>query len=298
MKTFYRSEELYVRLRWLLLLLVLFPVVLVAQVGINTDGSEPNQSAGLDVKFSDKGFLPPRLSQQERDAIDAPAAGLIIFNTTTKSINLYDGMEWYALGRETPALTDVDGNVYPVVKIGTKTWMARNLRAVHNADGSPIVNAMAYNNDTSEVSTYGLLYNWTSMMNQGASSNLNPSGVQGICPNGWHLPSENEWLELLGYYGGDSTAGGALRDSGYFHWSEPNTGASNVSGLTLLPGGYGVLASGQLIFEGKHFNGNYWSCTEYDTWRSWDFSFYYDFAGVYHVTNNKGMNLSVRCVKD
>jgi len=135
-------------------------------------------------------------------------------------------------------------------------------------------------------------------MHNEASSNLNPSGVQGACPAGWHLPGESEWMELLGFYGGTVTAGGALKETSYFHWSEPNTGASNVSGLTLVPGGYAVFAGGQLTSGEKHFNGNYWSCTEFDATRSYDFSFYYDYAGVYNVQNSKGMYLSVRCIKD
>ncbi|MDP1621351.1 MAG: fibrobacter succinogenes major paralogous domain-containing protein [Bacteroidales bacterium] len=290
--------ERVIRVLIITTLLSLCFVQCYAQAGINTDGSTPDPSAGLDVKFINKGFLPPRMSQSGRNAIQNPAAGLIIFNTTTRRIDVFDGTDWYALGKETPDLTDYDGNAYPVVRIGNKQWMARNLRAIHYANGTPIVNAMVYSGDTSDIAAYGLLYNWNAIMHLEASSNLNPSGVQGVCPGGWHLPSENEWLELLGYYGGTSAAGGPLKEASYFHWAQPNTGASNVSGLTLQPGGYAVFAGGQLVYGEKQFNGNYWSCTEYDVNRAYDFSFYYDYSGVYHVNNSKGMYFSVRCVKN
>ena len=273
-------------------------IQLHGQVGINADGSSPDGSAMLDVKSNNKGLLPPRMTQSDRNAIQAPAEGLMIFNTTTKSIDVFFGGGWYALAKQLPDLTDYDGHVYPLVRIGTKQWMGRNLRSTHYSDGSPIVNAMVYNGDTSDLNSYGLLYNWNSIMNQELSSNLNPSGVQGVCPLGWHLPSDGEWMELLGYYGGTASAGGPLKETGYFHWTEPNTGASNVSGLALVPGGYSVFAGGQLLYYDMHTCGNYWSCTEYDGTRAYDFSFYYDYPGVYHVNNSKGMYFSVRCVKD
>ena len=288
----------FLRTSLIISLMFLLFVQAYPQAGINNDGSDPDPSAGLDVKFTNKGLLPPRMSQSDRDAIQSPAAGLMIYNTTTRSINVFDGTEWYSLGRQTPDLADYDGNVYPVVKIGNKYWMARNLRSIHYTDGSPIVNAMAYNNDVSDITSYGLLYNWAAIMHGEAGSNLNPSGVQGACPGGWHLPSDSEWLELLGYYGGAATAGGPLKETSYLHWTEPNTGASDVSGLTLVPGGYGVLAAGQLLYSDKHNIGNYWSCTESDSYHAHDLSFYYDTTAVYHVSNSKGMYFSVRCVKD
>lgn len=107
------------------------------------------------------------------------------------------------------SITDYDGNTYNSVLIGTQCWMKENLRTTHFADGTAIStnsgtsNTVAYwyypNNNANNAETYGLLYNWSAVMHGSASSNANPSGVQGICPNGWHVPSQSEWQQLVSY---------------------------------------------------------------------------------------------------
>jgi uncharacterized protein (TIGR02145 family) len=106
------------------------------------------------------------------------------------------------------AVTDVDGNHYNAVWIGGKLWMKENLRTTKFPDGTNIELGQSEeynpiritpNGDASTVSTYGYLYNWKAVMNGASSSTANPSGVQGICPNGWHVPSEAEWKEMLDY---------------------------------------------------------------------------------------------------
>ena len=106
-------------------------------------------------------------------------------------------------------VTDIDNNVYNTVQIGSQCWMKENLRTTKYADGTPIdqgnstSTTMAYwyypNNNESNKATYGLLYNWKAVMGSASSSNTNPSGVQGICPNGWHVPSDAEWTQLTDY---------------------------------------------------------------------------------------------------
>lgn len=111
---------------------------------------------------------------------------------------------------ETPTVTDIDGNTYNTVRIGNQCWMRENLKTTRYADGrsipageiesSPFVGYyFSANNDSANDETYGLLYNWPAMMDTAASSNANPSGVQGICPTGWHVPSKAEWEELTDY---------------------------------------------------------------------------------------------------
>lgn len=110
--------------------------------------------------------------------------------------------------RTEPTVKDYDGNVYTTVQIGKQCWLRENLRTTHYANGTPI----AFGNDTMSTTTpyryypnadeknvpvYGYLYNWAAVMHGCQASNLNPSGVQGICPNGWHVPSEAEWRELV-----------------------------------------------------------------------------------------------------
>lgn len=118
-------------------------------------------------------------------------------------------------------LYDYDGNAYSTVVMGNQCWMRENLRTTHTSMGEPISdyaypnhpeNNYGYNSDVSVAVTYGLLYNWNAMMNGGTSSNAVPSGVQGICPDGWHLPSDREWKNLEIYAGMDSVV---ANDSGY-----------------------------------------------------------------------------------
>ena len=111
-------------------------------------------------------------------------------------------------------VADCDGNVYHTVPIGQQCWMKENLRTTHFANGTEIaigVNSsltvpyrFAPNGHDWEVPTYGYLYNWAALMNGDSSSNTNPSGVQGICPTGWHVPSLAEWEQLRDYLGGQS----------------------------------------------------------------------------------------------
>lgn len=164
-----------------------------------------------------------------------------------------------------------DGNVYKTVKIGNQVWMAENLiylpevneprsgshtesyYYVYGYNGADIEAAKA----TENYKTYGVLYNWSAAMQGAASSNSNPSNVQGICPDGWHLPSNEEWKQLREYLGGYKVAGGKMKHID--HWRSPNTGATNESGFSALPGGD--------RYNGGYFSEitrsvNYWSSTE------------------------------------
>ena len=138
---------------------------------------------------------------------------------------------------ESESVTDYDGNVYKTVKIGNQIWMAENLRSTHYSDGTQIPN-FVYDNDAYNIKTYGRLYTWSAAMRNIPSSNSNPSRVQGASPTGWHIPSEAEWQELINYLGGDSIAGGKLKEAGYLHWAKPNTGATNESKFNALPAGW------------------------------------------------------------
>jgi uncharacterized protein (TIGR02145 family) len=139
-------------------------------------------------------------------------------------------------------VTDFDGNVYDVVRIGTQTWMAENLRSIHYADGTTIDGVFAYNDNPASVEPYGRLYTWPAARRGSTSSNANPSGIQGACPDGYHLPSRVEWEKLMTELGGESLAGGKLKATGTLQagtgfWEAPNTGATNSSGFTGLPAG-------------------------------------------------------------
>lgn len=132
--------------------------------------------------------------------------------------------------------TDFDDNNYTTVQIGTQTWMQDNLTSKHYSDGTTAV-YYDYDHDPDNSLIYGRLYAWSSAMNGAASSNTNPSNVQGVCPNGWHLPSKAEWQQLGAWLGGLTVAGGKLKETGLSHWVVPNAAATDETGFTALPAG-------------------------------------------------------------
>ena len=131
-------------------------------------------------------------------------------------------------------------------------------------------------------------------MNGAGSSSADPSGIQGVCPTGWHLPSDAEWTELVDYLGGETIAAGKLKESGNMHWNSPNIGATNETGFTALPGGY--------RFYGEFYDiggyANFWTAMESSGTSAWTRFFYYDSAGLQRNATEKRGGLSVRCVRD
>jgi len=212
----------------------------------------------------------------------------------------------------TGTFTDArDGNQYNWVKIGDQIWMAENLAYlpsvnmvadgsedaagsyyyVYGYNGTNVADAKA----TANYTTYGVLYNWTAAMDGEASSTTNPSGIQGVCPTGWHLPSDAEWTELTDYLGGTSVAGGKLKETGTTHWTSPNTGATNETGFTALPGG-NRFNDGTFNIVG--INGYWWCATESSASSAWYRSMYYGGSSVSRSDVNKELGFSVRCVRD
>jgi uncharacterized protein (TIGR02145 family) len=161
---------------------------------------------------------------------------------------------------------------------------------VYGYNGTVVADAKA----TVNYPTYGVLYNWPAAMNGATSSTANPSGVQGVCPTGWHLPSNAEWIELIDYLGGTDVAGGKLKEAGTTHWSSPNEGATNESGFTALPGGR--------VFVGNFYylnsSGDWWSSTEFDG--TYVINYTMNFGGSYVLFGNnlKDSGFSIRCVRD
>lgn len=211
-------------------------------------------------------------------------------------------------------LTDYDGNVYSTVNIGNQTWMAENLKVTHYADGTEIplitdgptwydlpgtdlAEARAYTYyDFNSSSGYGYLYTWVAAMNLSGSTTNNPSGIQGVCPDGWHLPSLNEFTDLFYIFGGTSYAGGPLKEEGTANWTSPNTNATNISGFTALPGG-NVVGSGVFSYLGTR--AQFWTATEnsYLTVKTVYLRNTAENVTIYNNTT-KNTGLSVRCVKD
>lgn len=200
-----------------------------------------------------------------------------------------------------------DGIVYKTITIGNQEWMAENLRYlpsvagpgtgsltipnfyVYDYNGTVIADAKASDNYT----TYGVLYNWPAAMAESANSTANPSGVQGVCPVGWHLPSNAEWMQLTDFLGGESVAGGKLKAK--THWISPNAEATNKSGFSALPGGSRDYHG---TFYYLQYTGNWWSATEYDANYAWGRCLYYYHGNALRSFSSKGSGFSVRCVKD
>ncbi|MCX6258772.1 MAG: fibrobacter succinogenes major paralogous domain-containing protein [Bacteroidia bacterium] len=209
-----------------------------------------------------------------------------------------------------PTITDYDGNTYNTVQIGSQCWMKENMKTTHYSDGTALIddtNAgdisgnfitkfwFVYNNTMSVKTTYGLLYTWAAIMNGANSSSSNPSGIQGICPTGWHIPSDAEFTQLINFLGSDSIAGGKLKEAGNTHWNDPNSGATNSSGFTALPCG-GRYAGA--VFGGLFTDGIWWSATESDASYSWERCVGYDHEQVHRLNYYKSTGFSVRCVRD
>lgn len=172
-----------------------------------------------------------------------------------------------------------DGKVYQTVTIGNQEWMAENL-AYEPSSG----NYWAYDNNNSNVETYGYLYDWETACD--------------VCPDGWHLPTDAEWTELTDYLG--ENAGGKLKATGTIEagtglWYDPNTGATNETGFTALPGGYRY---GNGTFDGIGYGGVWWSATEVSTNYAWSRDVSCDYSGVDGYNDGKEFGFSVRCLRD
>jgi uncharacterized protein (TIGR02145 family) len=201
-------------------------------------------------------------------------------------------------------VTDIDGNFYPSIIINGQEWMQKNLAVTKYRNGDPIPTGLSdlnwqsttsgafaiYNNDAVNDTLYGKLYNWYAV-----------NDSRGVCPTGWHVPSDAEWNSFSNYLdpganGGDTwpnAAGGKMKAT--TGWNSPNTGATNESGFTGLPGGY-------RYGDGPYFDvGIYvywWSSTEYGSVTAWTRRLYYDVSFVSRYFGYKVVGYSVRCVRD
>ena len=206
-------------------------------------------------------------------------------------------------------VSDIDGNTYQTVQIGDQCWMAENLKVTRYRNGDPIPHITDnsewenittgaycnYNNDPGNVATYGRLYNWYAV-----------DDSRSIAPAGWHVPSDEEWKQLEMYLGmsqsetdgtGDrgTDEGGKMKEAGTSHWYSPNTGATNSSGFSALPGAY-------RYYDGSFYPMGYfaffWTSTEYYSDRAWYRVLRYGNAKVNRGEAYKRSGFSVRCVRD
>ena len=196
-------------------------------------------------------------------------------------------------------VTDLDGNVYKSILIGSQTWMAENLKTTkyNNGTSIPLVTDTTswsnlstpaycwYKNHEVNKDAFGALYNWYAV-NTGK-----------LCPVAWHVPSDSEWTILTNYLGGESVAGGKLKESDTSYWYDPNTGATNETGFSARAGGY-RFSSPSAFFTQLGYLGCWWSTTEIDKNWAYNLLMYFNSKKVQRLFITEGTGMSVRCVKD
>ena len=201
------------------------------------------------------------------------------------------------------SIADADGNLYKTIQIGTQIWMAENLKTTKYNDGASIPHVTDdieweklttpaycwYDNDPSFKDTYGALYNWYAV------------NTEKLCPTGWHIPTNADWYRLSYYLGND--AGSKMKETGTSKWLDPNTGASNISGFTAIPGGsrdpfYQEWRYSTFSYLG--YSSSWWSATEYSSpnigYGAWLYTKESTFSN--ESLSVKFAGLSVRCLKD
>jgi uncharacterized protein (TIGR02145 family) len=192
---------------------------------------------------------------------------------------------------------DIEGNIYTVVKIGAQWWMGENLKTTYLNDGTPIplvtdgsawanLGTPGYcwfnNNMTTYGNAYGALYNW------------NTVATDKLCPANWHVPSDAEWLVLSNYLGGETVAGGKLKEPGTMHWNAA-VGATDESGFSLRAGGARI-ATGD--FLANPFSAYLWSSKSVDAANAWSVEIWYGNISFVYPSYPKKDGFSVRCIKD
>jgi uncharacterized protein (TIGR02145 family) len=195
-------------------------------------------------------------------------------------------------------VTDVAGNTYNTVTIGTQVWMASDLKTTKYNDGTAIAvvsdntawsnlttgAVCDYNNTAANSATYGKLYNWYAVTDS-----------RKLCPAGWHVPSQTEWTTMLTAIGGADVAGGKMKEVGTTHWASPNTSATNTSGFTGLGGGYRNYLG---VFKDFSYNVGYWSSTATDATYAMYVGLWFMNTDVDNYGLNKKSGINVRCIRD
>ena len=195
-------------------------------------------------------------------------------------------------------INDTDGNVYgKTVTIGTQTWMAENLKTTKYSNGDTIGTTTldisgesapkyqwAYNGDEKMVDIYGRLYTWYAVTDS-----------RNVCPEGWHVPTDDDWTTLITFLGGEDLAGGKLKDAGTTHWLTPNADATNETNFTALPGGYRYITATFTYLGNRGF---WWSSTEHSAPLGYFLTMSSLFGFVSRDGTNKQYGFSVRCIRN
>jgi len=196
----------------------------------------------------------------------------------------------------TPTVT-YEGQVYNTVQIFSQCWMKENLNVgimipgTEEMENNGVIEKYCYDNNPFNCGTYGGMYQWDEMMNY-----TTQAGEQGICPpnNGWHIPDDEEWDILMLTLGGIDVAGGKMKETGTTHWTTPNTGATNESGFSALPGGY---HSSNDLFGHIGTKAYFWSSTDINSNNAWYRWLNHFNALIMRDGYFKYFGFSVRCLR-
>ena len=263
------------------------------------DGKESSSSSVILSGDSHEGSSPSSSSSSS----EAKSSSSSIFQQSSSSATSVSSSSIKSSSSKVPepeggVLTDSrDGQTYKTVTIGTQTWMAANLNY-------ETTNSYCYSNNASNCAKYGRLYTWAAAMDSVGTWSANGKGcglgktcsptypVRGVCPEGWHLPTQTEWNTLFTAVGGQSTAGKMLKSTSGWYSSGNGTDAYSFSALPAGNRNYG----GDYSSEGDY--AGFWSSTENGSYSAYGMYLYYDDDVAYLNNNTKDYGFSVRCVKD
>ena len=255
---------------------------------------------GNEIVYSNNGFYSTIVCENSV----VLSAGIPLQTSSTQLLNL-NGTPQVAnfqvcLQFNTGTMNDFDGNFYKTVTIGNQTWMAENLRTTHYKLGGYIATGLnnyywntatipaytSWDNDTAGDYVYGKLYNWYAV--------TDPAG---LCPVGWRVPNDSDWVELIDALGGQTVAGGYLKETGYSHWDFPNTGANNLTGFNALPAGTRIVAG---TYSGRRTTGLWWSSTDAGMSGSYGsaVNMRFDNSESNISSWDRRYGMSVRCIKN
>jgi uncharacterized protein (TIGR02145 family) len=266
--------------------------VTVSGVVWNTTGT-PNISDSKTTDGSGTGSYVSNLT-----ALSPSTTYYVRAYATNSTGTAYGNEQTFTTTATSPTVTDIDGNTYNTVQIGNQVWMSENLKTSRYRNGGSIPYVVGnaewgalttgawsyYDHDAKNDPIYGKLYNWYTTLGDT------------LCPTGWGVPTDAEWTTLTTYLGGEGVAGGKMKSIGTAYWNSPNTGATNESGFSVLPGGY---RDGFGSFDGISSNAFFWSATESGSNNAWIRSLTIDNGNVYRDDNfSKSVGASVRCLQN
>ncbi|MCK9220274.1 MAG: fibrobacter succinogenes major paralogous domain-containing protein [Bacteroidales bacterium] len=194
-----------------------------------------------------------------------------------------------------------DHITYHTVQIGTQCWMKENLTIGTRIDASlgdqtdnDLIEKFCYDGHQTKCDTFGGLYQWDEAMQY-----VTTAGTQGICPDGWHIPTNSEFSTLTTFLGGTSVAGGMMKEIGTTqYWVSPNTGATNSSGFTGYGAGWWSELGLSHIYTNLRIHGVFWTSTQYNAADAYFVGLLYNGANTVPDRQEKVTGFSVRCIKN